>query len=138
MAGWTAISGRGSPDCLLASMAGCAGGTFNRQEVLIERLHQGPGEAARQAVAAAPDGPPPSRWTLRTIRATFDWLQGYSLSGVWRVLARADLELRSARVQHYSPDPDYAAKEAHLHACLREAAVSPEDVVAVFLDELGY
>src|SRR5947207_1595490 len=98
----------------------------------------GAGEAARREVAVARSGPAPSRWTLRTIRATVDWLQPYSLSGVWRVLTGLDLRLRSAQVQQYSPDPAYAAKEAQLHACLREAAAAPEEVVAVFLDEMGY
>ena len=102
---------------MLASTAGHVGGPFNRQTVLIERLLQAPGEEARRVVAVTAAGPPPSRWTLRSIRATFDWLHGYSLSGVWRVLARADLRLRSGRLQHYSPDPEYAAKEACLLAC---------------------
>ena len=29
--------------------------------------------------------PPPSRWTLRTIRATFDIFGDMTLSGVWRI-----------------------------------------------------
>lgn len=73
---------------------------------MVERLRQGPGEEARQEVAAAPDGPPPSRWTLRAIRATFDWWEGLTLSGVSRALHRLGLGLRSAQVQQYSPDPD--------------------------------
>lgn len=88
------------------------------------------------AVTAA--GPPPSRWTVRTIRASFEWRQTYSLSGVWRVLARADLQLRSGRVQHSSPDPEDAAKVAHVQSCLRTAAASPAEIVAVFLHEMGY
>ena len=82
-------------------------------------------------------GPPPSRWNLRTIRATVPGLQGYSLSGVWRVLQRAGLRLRSGRVQQFSPDPAYAAKVARLDACLQEAATSPRTVV-IFLDEMGF
>ena len=41
---------------------------------------------------------------MDTIRASFDWLTDYSLSGVWRLLDRLDLRLRSARVQQFSPD----------------------------------
>jgi hypothetical protein len=119
-------------------MAARGGGIFEQQTTVLARLREGPGEAARQEVAVARSGPAPSRWTLRTIRATVDWLQPYSLSGVWRVLAGLDLRLRSAQVQQYSPDPAYAAKEARLHACLREAAAAPGEVVAVFLDEMGY
>ncbi len=85
-----------------------------------------------------PGGPPPSRWTLRTIRVSFPELATDTLSGVWRALRRSDLHLRRAQVQQYSPDPDYAAKEAHLRACLREAAATPGKVVVLFWDEMGF
>ena len=104
----------------------------------MARLRQAPGEEARQEMAVAPDGPTPSRWTLCTIRATFDWLQGYTLSGVWRLLTALDLRLRSARVRQYSPDPEYAAKEAYLYRGLQVAATTPGEVVALFLDKMGY
>jgi transposase len=125
-------------------MGALAGGTFDRAEqeavraTVVERLHQGPGEAAQRAVAATPTGPPPSRWTLRAIRATFAPWQGLTLSGVCRALHRLGLKLRSAQVQRFSPDPDYLRKEARLLACLREAAAAPDEVVALFLDEMGY
>ena len=105
---------------------------------MLERLQQGPGDEARRELAATAAGPPPSRWTLRGIRATFPWLKDYTLSGVWRVLQRAKLHIRSARVQQYSPDPEYATKVAYLEQCLRDAAAHPEEVVLVFLDEMGY
>jgi transposase len=89
-------------------------------------------------VAVTAEGPAPSRWTVRTIRATFSWLSEYSLSGVWRVLDRYDLRPRSARVQLYSPDPAYASKADRLYECLREAARRPDEMVALFLDEMGY
>ncbi len=105
---------------------------------MIERLRQGPGQEARQEVSVTETGPPPSRWTLRTIRVTFPWLQGYSLSGVWRVLDRYRMRPRSARVQLYSPDPEYAPKVAHLCGCLRQAARAPDQRVFLFMDEMGY
>jgi hypothetical protein len=115
------------------------GGVFDdRKAELVARLRQGPGEEARQEVAVTTAGPPPSRWTLRTIRASVPWLRDQTLSGVWRVLDRYELRLRSAQVQHYSPDPDYLSKEAYLHQCLRDATLSPEEIVFLFLDEMGY
>ena len=72
------------------------------------------------------------------MRASFPWLEGMSLSGVWCLLQRCELRLRSARVQHFSPAQDYLVKEAHLLACLREAAAHPETVAVVFMDEMGY
>lgn len=117
---------------------GSAGVVPDRREELLTRLHQGPGEEARQDVAVTPTTPVPSRWTLRTIRACLPWLQCYSLSGVWRVLRRYTLKRRSAQVQHYSPDPEYLAKVARLERCLELAASAPEQYVVVFMDEMGY
>ena len=81
---------------------------------------------------------PPSRWTLETIRSQIDWLQGYSLSGISRLLHRLGLGVRSARVQQYSPDPDYTNKLIYLELCLHEAARERDKVAFVFLDEMGY
>jgi DDE superfamily endonuclease len=53
-------------------------------------------------------------------------------------LGRHGLRLRSARVQQYSPDPDYAAKVEHLGWCLWEAARSGGKVVALFMDQMGF
>jgi DDE superfamily endonuclease len=65
-------------------------------------------------------------------------LRSYTPSGVWRWLRRHDLKLRSARVQQFSPDPDYAAKLIDLEMALWEARRYPRSVAAVFLDEMGY
>lgn len=85
----------------------------------------------------SPDGPSPSRWTLRALRVSLTWLRDESLSGVWRVRRGYNLRLRSARVQHDRPDPDYAAKAARLVECWRAAAAAPDEIVVVFLDEMG-
>jgi hypothetical protein len=122
-------------------MGGRAGATFDAslqlatKAVVLDRLRQGPDRAAQQAVAATPAGPPPSRWSLRAIQATFPWWEDLSVSGVWRALQRLGLGLRSAQVQQYSPDPAYGEKEARLLACLQAAARAPNEVVALFLDE---
>jgi transposase len=89
-------------------------------------------------MAVTDSSPPPSRWTLRTIRATFDCFRDLTPSGVWRSLERQGVGLRSAAVQHYSPDPEYATKYDHLIGCLNEAAAMPGRVALVFLDEMGY
>lgn len=113
------------------------GGIFDRREELLETLRQGPeavlgeDELSSKKVSA-------SRWKLVTIQAAMPWLQSYSLSGVWRVLQRYGLTLRTARVQQYSPDPDYAQKEAHLVHCLQQTAQNPQQLVFLFLDEMGY
>ena len=121
---------------------GNAGGRFEDREVvqedLLETLQAGPGEAARQEVAVGENGPAPSRWTLRTIRASVAWLTEYTLSGVWRVLQVGGLGLHTSCARLFSPDPDYRSKVRRLHRCLRDAARHPNTVVALFLDEFGY
>jgi hypothetical protein len=114
------------------------GWVFDRSAELLERLQRAPGEEARTEPAPTADGPAPSRSPLRSIRATFPWLKHYTLSGVWRLLRRHDLHIRSAHLRQHSPDEDYVAKLDHLLACLREAAAHPGEVVLVFLDEMGY
>lgn len=120
-------------------MEATAAAPFVDREGVFERLREGPGEEARQEAAPTPDGPPPSRWTLRTIRATLEEVRDYSLSGVWRWLRkRVGVNLRSATVQQFSPDPEYTPKLKRLKRCLREAARNPKKVVLLFLDEMGY
>ena len=48
------------------------------------------------------------------------------------------VHLRQGRLPLYSPDPAYATKLDRLLNCLREAAQTPEQVVVLFLDEMGY
>lgn len=121
-------------------MAVRVGGRFDSEKrmELVERLRAGPGEAARQEANVSEAGPPPSRWTLRTIRASFRWLCEYTLSGVWRLLRRFGLTLQRASVQQYSPDPDYRLKADYAWECVRHAAHRPATVVALFLDEMGF
>jgi hypothetical protein len=108
------------------------------REELGEIRHAGPGEAARREVAVTKSGPAPSRWTLRTIRASVDWLTAYTVSGVWRVLQACGLGLHPSWARLFSPDPDYSSKVRRRHRCLRDAARHPDSVMAVFLDEFGY
>ena len=82
------------------------------KEELLETLRAGPGEAARREVAVGASGPAPSRWTLRTIRASVDWLTEYTVSGVWRVLQTCGLGLHTSCARLFSPDPDYQQQGA--------------------------
>src|SRR5262249_17721528 len=58
--------------------------------------------------------------------------------GIWRLLDRLGLRLRSGRVQQFSPDPAYADKLIDLEMALWEARRYPRAVAAVFLDEMGF
>jgi transposase len=108
------------------------------REELLETLRAGPGEAARREVRGTAKGPTPSRWTLRTIRTSVEWLTAYTLSGVWRVVQVCGLGLHAACARLFSPDPDYRSQVRRLHRCLRAAARHPDTVGALFLDEFGY
>jgi hypothetical protein len=104
----------------------------------MRRLHQPPGEEARREAGATARSPPPSRSTVRTIRVWAPELVDDRLSGVWRMLQRYRVRLRTARLQLDRPDPDYLPKVARLERCLRQAARDPEAVALVFVDEMGY
>jgi transposase len=106
--------------------------------LIQERVQSPPGEEAARELGLPEGVPMPHRWQLRTIRASIPGLAGYSLSGVWYACRRAGIRLRAARPHPYSPDPDYAAKNDRLLAVLAEAAARPEEVVVVFLDEMGF
>jgi transposase len=60
---------------------------------LEERLRQAPAGASPPTERIPHRTPlPPSRWSLMVVRQHFDWLADYSLSGVWRVLQRCEIE----------------------------------------------
>jgi hypothetical protein len=109
--------------CKGTNKAAINGGIFEGREELVDILRQGP-VGAEQGTS----------WRLKTIRTAVPRLSRYSLSGVWRLLQRYQLKLRTGKVQQYSPDPDYEQKEAHL----RKTAQSPEKQLFLFLDEMGY
>lgn len=81
---------------------------------------------------------PPTRWTLKHIRATFDFLADYTLSGISQLLKRLSIRLRQGRPQQYSPDPNYTAKEGWLLSVLDEASANSGKIVVIFLDEFTY
>ena len=98
---------------------------------------------------------PKSRWTLATLRDALLWVQGYSLSGIWRLLRGLDIHWKRGREHVHSPDPHYQAKVATI-ARLREqdqrapltaapepptrslAPGSPQRRVLLFQDEMSY
>ncbi len=121
-------------------MAAAVGGLFSEaqelKQQLEERLHQGP-QTLTPAQEASQEHVP-NRWTLDLIRACSEHLKGYTLSGVWRLLDSLGLRWRSAKVQQFSPDPEYASKLLDLEMVLWEARRYPRSVTAVFMDQMGF
>ena len=81
---------------------------------------------------------PQSRWTLRALGDGVPTLWGYSLSGIWRILARHKLRWRRGRDHLHSPDPAYHAKLAWVEQCRIEVAACPSDAVLLYQDEVTY
>ena len=81
---------------------------------------------------------PQSRWTLRALREGVPWLWAYSLSGVWRILARHKLRWKRGRDHVRSPDPDYRAKLAHVQTRQAEVTADPTRAVVLYQDEVTY
>jgi putative transposase len=114
------------------------GGVFDKKTELTEILQSGPGEAAKKVSMPEKKGPLPSRWTLRAVRASVNWMQDYSLSGVWQVLHGYGLTLRSAQMRQWSPDPDYESKLTHLLECMKQTAANPQKIAFLFWDQMGF
>ncbi len=136
---WRDIYERDGLAGLIARQHGGAHRTNTDQcQELLTTLQNGPGEEAKKEVMLTAEAPTPARWSLRTIRVSVASLTDYSISGVWRVLRRNDLLLRSAKIQQWSPDPDYLRKQARLLKCLREGGLSPKEMIVLFIDEMGF
>lgn len=71
------------------------------------------------------------------IQRSLPWLAAYSLSGVWRLVQGLAMHWKQGYVRQWSPDPAYTRKRPSIEKCLKPAARDPEQVVVIFLDELG-
>jgi hypothetical protein len=81
---------------------------------------------------------PQTRWTLRALRDGLPSYWGYSLSGVWRILAQHRLRRRRARDHLHSPDPAYQAKLRQVEAQQAEVTAHPTAAVFLYQDEVTY
>jgi hypothetical protein len=118
------------------------GRIFDRRDELVNLLRQGPESTQRSVTEEETAKPgqadaPQNRWQLTSIRQAVPWLQSYTLSGVWYLLRRYGLKLRTASVQPYSPAPEYTSKVDHLLSALRQTAQAPARTVFLFMDQMG-
>lgn len=109
----------------------------SHREEVQDRLHHPPPTLVDRMAERNPTLAP-CRYSLVVVRQTFEWLEHYSLSGVWRVLRRLEVTWKHGYVESWSPDPEYETKVARIEQCLAEAALDPHYAVALFLDEMGY
>jgi transposase len=102
-----------------------------------DRLRQPPDVAHLDPRAPSP-AVAPCRYRLEVVRASFDWLSDYSLSGVWRVLERLGIGWKHGYINYWSPDPQYRTKVRFIEKCLKIVAADPQHNVAIFVDEMSY
>ena len=81
---------------------------------------------------------PHTRWTLSALQAGVPWFWQYSLSGIWRILAKHKLRWKRGRDHLRSPDPAYLEKVAHLRRIEAQVAAQPDTAVLLYLDEVTY
>ncbi len=102
-----------------------------------ERLRQPPNVTHMDPGAPSP-AVAPCRYRLEGVRASFDWLRDYTLSGVWRVLDRLGIGWKHGYINYWSPDPQYRRKVRFIEKCLKIVASDPRHNVAIFVDEMSY
>jgi hypothetical protein len=79
-----------------------------------------------------------SRWSLRRLAKTLDWLDITTEGGLSQLLKRLGISHKRARSYIHSPDPDYEAKVSYLTLCHMRAWYDPERYVFLYLDEFTY
>src|SRR5260370_23213703 len=101
--GWITIRPKGWLAWRGTDMAAIVGAGFDqeartsREQAVAERLRQPPGAEAREELGLAGTSPPPSRWSVRTARASVAPPAASSLRGGWRLLQRLHLRRRPLR-----------------------------------------
>jgi transposase len=79
-----------------------------------------------------------TRWTLSALQTGVPEFWQYSLSGIWRILAKLRLRWRRGRDHLRSPDPSYQAKVAQVAVRRAEVEANPDAAVLLYLDEVTY
>lgn len=79
-----------------------------------------------------------SRWDLRRLAQTLDWLDLTTEGGLSQLLKRLDVRHKRARSYIHSPDPDYEAKVSYLTLRHMQAWYDPERYVFLYLDECTF
>ena len=77
-----------------------------------------------------------SRWSLKRLLQSCDWLQLETLSGLSQLLKRLGIRFKRARSYVHSPDADYEAKVSYLNLCRMRAWYEPMRYVFLYLDEV--
>jgi len=79
-----------------------------------------------------------SRWTLAAIRESIRWMNGLTISGVYRILKRLGIRYKRGRLYVHSPDPAYESKRSRIALKCLEVQYQPKRSVLLYVDELTY
>lgn len=79
-----------------------------------------------------------SRWSLKRLAQTLDWLDLTTEGGLSQLLKRLGIRHKRARDYIHSPDPNYEAKVSYLTRCHMRAWYDPARYVFLYLDEFTY
>jgi hypothetical protein len=75
---------------------------------------------------------------LAALQAAVPWYWEYSLSGVWRILAKHQLRSKRGRDHVRSPDANYRAKLDHLATIRAQVEAAPDRAALLYEDEVTY
>lgn len=136
---WLTVYETDGLDGLLAHPQGGYRGLslVDKRAEVEEQLRQPPTAAVSSSPVASP-AVGPWRYRLQEVRASFEWLTDYSLSGVWRLLDRLGIGWKRGYINYWSPDPQYRTKVRFIEKCLKIVAADPRHNVAIFVDEMSY
>jgi hypothetical protein len=79
-----------------------------------------------------------SRWTLKAIAQTCDWLRVTTPGGLSQLLDRLKICYKRARSYVHSPDEAYDSKLSLIQLCLLRVWYQPERYVFLYQDEFTY
>jgi hypothetical protein len=79
-----------------------------------------------------------TRWTLKRLRASVEWLAVSADSSLSRVLRRLGISYKRGRAQLHSPDLAYAAKVAQIESYQQRMEADPAAYPLLYLDEVTF
>lgn len=79
-----------------------------------------------------------SRWRLKRLLETCEWLQLTTVAGLCQLLQRLKISYKRGREYLHSPDPYYEEKLSLIELAKLRAQYEPENYAFFYLDELSY
>lgn len=135
MSGWTDMNQKESPDCLSGQDEG--------ESPLFPPQHETAEEARLEILHVIRREPylfgfQQSRWTLKSILETCDWLRISTAGGLHRLLERIGIRYKQGREYLRSPDRHYEDKLSLIQLCGMRAFYAPQQYVFLYGDQMTF